>query len=219
MLSRCASDPEPADIAQAIRDGDFDGALAAAQALQAEGGDTPELRLVIGAIHFARADFEKARRSFASAGSAGTYLMADADPDRDEPLLRTDIAQTQWLHLGALRSGDPLPQDAGSDPLDRILAGTWSPERYVDASAAMARQLADAAVLTLASSPGRDAMLDRLASVQAADYRCTGYFVAGEAALVGGNVPDARRLLRLATGQEVPLLEFYVARAELARLG
>jgi hypothetical protein len=43
-------------------------------------------------------------------------------------------------------------------------------------------------------------------------------FAAADAALVRGDRQEARRLFRMATDREVPLLAFYVARAELHRL-
>src|SRR5262245_22339081 len=105
MLSGCASNPEPTDVAAAIREGEFEDALAAAQALQAHGGDTPELRLVIGAMQFGLHRFADARGAFAAAEGAGTYLISDATMDGDEALIRTEIAQPDWLRLTALRLG------------------------------------------------------------------------------------------------------------------
>jgi len=218
MLSRCASDPEPADIAQAIRDGDFDDALAAAHALQAQGADTPELRLVIGAMQFGLNRFVDARRWFAAADGAGTYLISDATMDGDDALIRTEIAQGDWLYLTALRSGESLASLQAVDPVERVLGGAWDPERYIRERVAWSRRMFDASILSIAASAGREAMLDDLANDQAPTFRCTGYFLAGEMALARNDRARASKHLTLATAQELPLLEFYLARAALAGL-
>jgi hypothetical protein len=218
MLAGCASDPEPADIAAAIRAGEFDEALIAAHALQAQGRDTPELRLVIGAMQFGLNRFADARRWFAAADGAGTYLISDVTMDGDDALIRTEIAQGDWLHLTALRSGESLAKLQAVDPVERVLSGAWPPERYVREKVAWARQLFDISILNFASFPNRDAMLDHLAGGEAAKFRCTGYFLAGEMALARNDQKLAREQLTIATQEELPLLEFYLAQAELGQL-
>jgi hypothetical protein len=215
-LAGCASDPAPADIAAAIRDGDFDESLRAAHALQAEGRDTPELRLVIGAMKFGLNRFEEARRWFASADGAGTYLLSDVTMDGDDSLLRTEIAQGDWLRLTALRTGESIAKLQAIDPVERVLSSAWDPERYIREKAAWSRRMFDASIVT--SSGGRDAMLDDLASGEEPTFRCTGYFLVGEMALARNDRELARKHLTLAAAQELPLLEFYLARAELAQL-
>lgn len=217
-LAGCAGDPEPADLAQAIREGDFTAALAAARTLQAQRRDTPELRLVIGAMQFGLHRFGEARSAFASADGAGTYLLSDASVDTDDALLRTEIAQGDWLHLSALRSGDSIAGLPMADPVERVLGGAWDPERYIREKAAWARQMFDASMLSVTTSSGRDAMLADLGDGQAPTFRCTGYFLAGEMALARQDRAAAQKHLAVAAKRELPLLEFYLARAELAQL-
>jgi hypothetical protein len=219
MLSGCASDPQATDVAQAIRAGEFEDALRAAHALQAEGHDTPELRLVIGAMKFGLNRFAEARRWFASADGAGTYLVSDITMDDDGALLRTEIAQGDWLHLSALRSGESLATLQPVDPVERVLDGAWDPERYVREKTAWARRMFDASILNVTTSSGRAAMVDDLANGEEPTFRCTGYFLAGEMALARDDRGLARKHLTLATAEELPLLEFYLAQAELAGLG
>ncbi|HEY1383435.1 MAG TPA: hypothetical protein VGF43_07455 [Dongiaceae bacterium] len=217
-LAGCASDPAPADIAEAIRDGDFEDALTAAHALQAQGRDTPELRLVIGAMKFGLNRFDEARRWFASAEGAGTYLISDPTMDGDDALIRTEIAQGDWLRLTALRSGESIANLQAVDPVERVLSNAWDPARYIREKAAWSRRMFDASILSVTTSAGRDRTLDDLASGEAPIFRCTGYFLAGEMALARNERNLARKHLTTATGQELPLLEFYLAQAELARL-
>jgi hypothetical protein len=216
MLTGCASDPAPADVAEAIRDGEFEDALRAAHALQAQGRDTPELRLVIGAMKFGQGRFAEARRWFASAEDAGTYLISDATMDGDDALIRTEIAQGDWLRLTALRLGESLAGLQAVDPVERVLAGNWEPARYVKEKVAWSRRMFDASIIT--TSGDRDATLDDLAGGEQPTFRCTGYFLVGEMALARNERDLARKHLTLATAQELPLLEFYLARAELAQL-
>jgi len=215
-LAGCASDPAPADIAAAIRKCDFEEALSGAHALQAQGRDTPELRLVIGAMKFGLTRFEEARRWFASAEGAGTYLLSDVTMDGDDALLRTEIAQGDWLRLTALRSGESIANLQAVDPVERVLSSAWNPERYIREKAAWSRRMFDASVVT--TSGNRDAMLDERANGEEATFRCTGYFLVGEMALARNDRDLARTHLTQAAAQELPLLEFYLAQAELVRL-
>jgi len=216
MLAGCASDPAPTDVASAIRAGEFEDALRAAHALQAQGRDTPELRLVIGAMKFGLNQLAEAQRWFASAEGAGTYLLSDVTMDGDDALLRTEIAQADWLRLTALRLGESLANLQAVDPVERVLAGAWDSERYLREKVAWSRRMFDASIVT--TSGDRDAMLDDLADGEEPTFRCTGYFLVGEMALARNDRDLARKHLTLATAQELPLLEFYLARAELAQL-
>src|ERR1051325_11460148 len=195
MLSGCASDPAPTDVAEAIRDGDFNEALRAAHALQAQGGDTPELRLVIGAMKFGLDQFAEARRWFASAEGAGTYLISDATMDGDDALIRTEIAQGDWLRLTALRSGESIANLQAVDPVERVLGGTWDPERYIQEKVAWSRRMLAASILSITTPTGRDRMLDDFASGEKPTFRCTGYFLAGEMALARNDRDLARKHL------------------------
>jgi len=217
-LAGCAARPSASSLDEAIRHGRFDRALSIATALRKRNGDTAELRLLTGASFFAREDFAEARRAFASTEIAGTHLLPEFDDQPKDLLLRTDVGQEHWLALSTLRLERSLSQTLMIDTLGRVMIGTSPPERYVEERIRDARRVADATILGIASSPGRDAMLDRRASACAAEYRCTGYFVAAEAALARDDRSEAREMLDRATQRDVPLLEFHVAQAELQRL-
>jgi hypothetical protein len=105
-----------------------------------------------------------------------------------------------------------------ADPVERVLGGAWDPERYVREKAAWARRMLDASMLSVTTSSGRDAMLEELGDGQEPTFRCTGYFLAGEMALARRDRAAAQKHLAIAAMRELPLLEFYLARAELAQL-
>jgi hypothetical protein len=217
-LAGCASKPSNSSLEQAIREARFDEALSIVTALRSSNADTAELRLLTGASLFVAQDFGEARRAFLSADAAGIYLFPERDGRAEDTLLRTDVRQDHWVALSTLRLEKSLAETVTIDPLSRVMTGSWPPERYVQERVSAARRVADATILSIASSPGREAMLDDIASARIEEYRCTGYFVAAEVALPRDDRSGAREALTMATQRDVPLLEFHVAQAEHQRL-
>ena len=217
-LAGCATKPSDSSLEQAIRENRFDEALSIVTALRSSSADTAELRLLTGASLFVAQDFSEARRAFLSVDAVGTYLFPERDGRAEDTPLRTDVRPDHWVALSTLRLEKSLTETVTIDPLSRVMTGSWPPERYVEERVSAARRAADATILSIASSPGREAMLDDIASARTEEYRCTGYFVAAESALARGDRSGAQQMLGIATRRGLPLLELHVAQAELNRL-
>lgn len=215
LLSACGSDPRDEDVAQLIRDGDFDAARTKAEALMQRGAAGEQIPLLAGALALQAGDFTRARELFAAKPGPGA--------DTSQAFFASGLEQSHWLRLAALRSGidvGPRLTDAVPlDPLGAALAGRISAQAFLRAKIEEARRIADATILSIRQSPGRDDLLDRLAGEGEARFRCTGNFVAAERSLASGDEVSARAFLTAALqGRTVDLLEFHIARAELARL-
>jgi hypothetical protein len=215
LLSACGSAPREEDVALLIRDGDFDAARVAAETLIARGTIDAQIPLLAGALALQAGDFSRARELFAA--------ESEQSGDAPQPWFATGLERDHWQRLTALRAGTGMaPEIADTlafDPLGAVIAGKISAQEFVNAKIDGARRLADATVLSIQQSAGRDGLLNRLSREQEAHYRCTGNFVAGERSLAAGDRASARQFLQaaLASGAE-NLLEFHVSKAELTHL-
>jgi hypothetical protein len=226
------------DIARLMLEGAPDAARRATDTLLERQPDDPRLRMMAGALAFAAGDLGRAAELFAAAGEEVDLA--------ENPPLATGLAGRHWRALTALRRGmPPLPDSpdlaesdpstalqlasalfpdvqgmAALDPPAALITGGISVEAFVDAKVDAARRMADATVLSVTSSSGRDALLESLAQEHLAEYRCTGSFVAAERALASGDTAAARAgLVAALNAGAVNLLEHHAATIELARLG
>lgn len=206
----CGGPPRPADVAALIRAGDFKAAREAAEAILERNPEDAQILREAGAMAFAAGDFSRARALFTSL----------QDDESVAAILPSGLRPAHWLALIGLRTGEASAAglDPFNDPLYQLIAGAMTVEAYVTAKVAAARQVADATLLSIAASPGRDAVLDSLAWRDAPQFRCTANFAAGQRAVMLGDRAAARGLFAAAADIEVDLLERYVAGAELARL-
>jgi hypothetical protein len=200
------------DLARLILDGRLADALPAADRAVATGGASGALRLMAGALRFANGDFSGAGRLFESGELAGDYLMGGP---LELDVLRTHLRSESWRHLASLRAGQSAPD---AHQINAILSSDV--EVYAETQAALERAFYDGLVLSIASSAGRTQFLDSQAARARLQHRCTAHFIRGELAIAAGKTPEARASLAAATATAQPeLLEYHVARAELAKLG
>jgi hypothetical protein len=212
VLSACSMDPRQEDVARLIRDGDFSAARSTAEKLIARGDDDGQIFLLAGALALQAGDFARARELFA----------ADPADDASRASFASGLAQVHWRRLASMRAGVYADADSSMlalDPAAELVAGKLSPDAFVSVKVEEARRVADATILSVQQSTGRDAMLDHRAREDEPLYRCTGNFVAAERSLSSGDSVSARRFLTAALERKAEnLLEFHVAKAELARL-
>jgi hypothetical protein len=215
LLSACGSKPRSEDVTQLIRDGDYDAARVAAETLIEHGSVDGQMPLLAGALALQAGDFTRAQELFAvKPGPAG---------DASQTLFATGIEQDHWLRLTALRSGNDIASGITDavflDPLGAAIAGKISAQEFVGAKVKEARRIADATVLSIQQSPGRDSLLDRLAGEREPQYRCTGNFIAAERMIAASDAAAARGMLMAALETKAEdLLEFHIAKAELMHL-
>jgi hypothetical protein len=212
LISACSTDPRREDVARLIRDGDFSAARNIAEKLVARGDVDGQMPLLAGALALQAGDFTRADELFA----------ADPADDASQAPFASGLAQVHWRRLASMRSRADAVAGSGtlvSDPVADLVAGRLSPEAFVRVKVEEARRLADAMILSVQQSTGRDALLDQRAREDEPLYRCTGNFVAGERSLAGGDPASANRFLSAALEPKAGnLLEFHIAKAELARL-
>ncbi len=207
----CGGPAHPADVAALIRTGDFNAAREAAEAILKRSPDDGQVLLEAGTLAFAQGDFSRAHALFAAAQDHASLAA----------IVPSGMLPAHWLFLTWLRSGQTpavLRIDPINDPLCKVLGGAMAVDAYVEAEVAAARQVADATLLSIAASPGRDAALASLARRDAPQFRCTASFAGGEREVMLGDRATARGLFAAAADAKVDLLERYVAGAELARL-
>lgn len=207
----CGGLARPVDVAALIRAGDLNAARKAAEAILKRSPDDGQVLLEAGALAFAAGDFSRAHALFAAA----------QDRESLAAIVPSGMLPAHWLFLTGRRSGQMpavLGVDLFNDPFCRVLGGAMTVDDYVGAEVAAARQVADATLLSIAASPGRDAALQSLARRDVPQYRCTGNFAAGQRAVMLGDRATARGLFSEAADAAVDLLERYVAKAERARL-
>jgi hypothetical protein len=212
LLAGSAKAASDEDLARLILDGRLDDALSAADRALAQDRDSSAIRLMAGALRFAKGDYSGAGRFFDSGGPVGGYLLGGP---LDVNVLRTHIPASRWRYLASVRAND---SEIDPGQLKGILLGDV--ELYAEQQAALERALHDGLVLSVASSPGRTQFLDGIETRARAQHRCTAHFVRAEFAIAANEATDARASLDAAVATPQPeLLEYHVARAERARLG
>jgi hypothetical protein len=212
-LAACGTDPRPEDVAHLIRDGDFDAARKTAEELIARGEVDGQMPLLAGALALQAGDFIR----------AGELFRLEAPTATAQSSFASGMARTYWLQLAALRAGGDITLESaallGLEPVGGAISGKLSPDAFVETKIAEARRIADVTILSIQHSTGRTAMLDHVAREDEQLYRCTGNFIAGERALATDDRDGARQFLTAAIDAQAPdLLEFHIAKAELAKL-
>lgn len=212
------------DLIEAGRFGD------AARLLEPKPAAAQSLRtrvLRAGALYFGAEDFSSAQQCF-DAALAERAKTDGAEPDTSgaKPnsflLLRdADI----WRHLAAGRQGRTVDLNADEvslvlSPSTRLLVGRIDIAAYVEEELKHDRVFYDALILNIAEWKGKEDYIEKAIAPLAKGYRCVGNFALAQQALARGQQAEARALFAAALATNaVDLLEFHIAKAELARLG
>lgn len=180
-----------------------------------------------GALYFAAGDFISAQQCFESAlaepaKTEGTKPDTSGDKPNSFLLLRD---ASVWRYLAQLRQGQAveLATDVASvfiSPLKRLVAGLIDVDTYADEETRAARAFYDALILNVAEWKGKEDFVRRAVEPLTKGYRCAGNFALAEQMLARGGKDEARTLFSAALEPAaVNLLEYHIAKAELARLG
>lgn len=215
---RASASADDGDLLQLVKAGALDQARDLAAQWSAASPAASEPRLLAGILCFATGAYPEARAWLDRDYAADNYIFGSLTA-ADDDILRTKLGRNEWLYLASQRAHVPIA-NVLTPPLLFVATGHQTVDEYAARQASADRAAIDGLILSFANSPGRQALLDSLARKSEPEHRCTANLLLAEMALARDDRAAARTLLSAATGHALPeLLEYYIAIAELARLG